>query len=361
MRVQRIKYPDNRVGWIVIGDDFLPIQPIQRYLQYCEALEYSPNTIQAYARHLRLYWEFLLENQLDWKTIKLDRLSDFVAWLRRPSSEVLLHSQERSRTERTVNTIISAVCSFYSFHCRCGEVEDVPLYGYSSSLGRKRFKPFLHHVTKGKPIQRKLLKLKEPKKSVQTLTKEQVQALIDACGNLRDKLLVTLLYETGMRIGQALGMRHEDIRSWDNEVHIVPREDNINQARAKRKQPYKVVVSMDLMSLYINYFTYEYPEGLVTDYVFVNIWEGRIGYPITYSTVSDLFERLRRKTGIKDVHPHMFRHTHATELIEAGVDMVVVKERLGHACIQTTINTYTHIRPEVLKKAYQNYLEMQEK
>ena len=49
-----------------------------------------------------------------------------------------------------------------------------------------------------------------------------MQQLVSACNLRRDKFLICLLYETGMRIGQALGLRHSDIRSWDNEIDIVP-------------------------------------------------------------------------------------------------------------------------------------------
>ncbi|HEY9780762.1 MAG TPA: tyrosine-type recombinase/integrase [Leptolyngbyaceae cyanobacterium] len=271
-----------------------------------------------------------------------------------------MQSHESRRSESTINAILSAVYSFYRFYIRIGEVKDLQLYG-TSSYGRKNYKPFLHHITKGKAVQTRLIKLKEPKKAVQTFTHEQVKALIDNCSNLRDKLLVNLLYETGIRIGEALGMRHEDFKPWDNEIHIVFRENNFNHARGKGKNHRKIDVSMQLMSLYSDYFMYEYPEDLVTDYVFVNIWGGAIGHPITYSTVAELFERLKKKTGIQDAHPHMFRHTHATELIEFGWDASLVKERLGHRNIQTTINTYTHIRPKALKKAYQDYLESKDK
>jgi integrase/recombinase XerD len=358
VKVQRIRYPDQRISWIVLGADYRPIQPIQQYLQYCEALEYSPYTIKAYAGNLKLYWEFLDDRQLDWKTIKLNQLAEFIPWLRMSdSSAIPLQQQETKRSEKTINTILSPVHSFYDFHFRSGTVENLELYKTFHSPGSKKFKPFLHHITKGSPVRKKILKLKEPKNAVQTFTSEEVKALIDACSNLRDKLLLNLLYETGMRIGQALGLRHEDFEPWNNQIHIVPREDNANQARAKGKSSYKVDVSMELMSLYSDYFMYEYPENTVSDYVFVNIWAGKIGHPITYSTVSDLFERLMSKTGIEEAHPHMFRHTHATELIEAGVDFAIVKERLGHAHIQTTINTYTHIRPKALKKAFQDYLK----
>ena len=63
----------------------------------------------------------------------------------------------------------------------------------------------------------------------------------------------------------------------------------------------------------------------------VNLWDGRIGAPMTYATVVAFFQRLQRRTGIY-ARPHMLRHTHATELIRTGKwDLAYVAERLGHA------------------------------
>jgi len=359
MKVQRVRYPDSRISWTVIGDDYLPIKPIQQYLKYLESLEKSPNTISAYARHLKLYWEFLSNGQIDWKDIasKLEKFAEFIPWLRQPNPKVVsLQPQESRRTERTINTILAAIYSFYNFHNRRGVIKDFQLYGSSSYRGSPNYKEFLYHITKGNPVPTKLIKLKEPKIAIKTFTKEQVKALIDVCAHLRDKLLLTLLYETGMRIGEALGLRHEDFKPWDNEIHIVYRSDNANRARSKNMNCRKIDVSIELMSLYSDYFMYEYPEDLITDYVFVNIWAGRIGHPITYSTVSDLFEQLRAKTGIASAHPHMMRHTHATELLKSGWDASYVRDRLGHTNVQTTINTYAHLENKDLKQAYQEFL-----
>ncbi|BAZ48756.1 integrase family protein [Nostoc sp. NIES-4103] len=66
-------------------------------------------------------------------------------------------------------------------------------------------------------------------------------------------------------------------------------------------------------------------------------------------------QRLKRKTGIA-VHPHIFRHTHATELIRQGVGMAYVQKRLDHASIQTTINTYVHVSNEDMKRQLSQYL-----
>lgn len=357
MRVQKVRLPgNNKVTWLVLDETGKFVEPIKSYLRYLEALERSPNTIHAYANHLKLYWEFLQNSKLEWTEASLEDLADFISWLRRPDPRVVsLRQQEARRLESTINVILSAVCGLYDFHERSGNTDGVGAYQMQFQPGRK-YKSFLHHINKGKETRTRLLKLKPPKRLPKTLHGEQVEQLINACKRVRDKFLVCLLNETGMRIGQILGLRHEDVRSWDNEIQIVPRSDNANGARAKTRETYKIHVSKDLMGLYSQYITEEYPEDVDSDYLFVNIWEGKRGYPLTYSTVQALFRRLSRVTGI-EVTPHMFRHTHATELIRNGMEMSYVQKRLGHASIQTTIDTYVHVNSEDMKREYQKYLE----
>jgi integrase len=177
-----------------------------------------------------------------------------------------------------------------------------------------------------------------------------------ACRHLRDKFLIRLLAETGMRIGQALGLRHSDIRSWDNEIWVVPRDDNANEARAKRagEEPLRIDVDASLMRLYGDYLGEELGE-LDTDYVFVNLWDGEIGRPLTYAAVYDLFVRLDKRTGIR-IRPHMERHSHATDLLRTGKwDLALVQKRLGHKNIATTAK-YLHLLDDDLKTAHQDYL-----
>jgi integrase len=68
----------------------------------------------------------------------------------------------------------------------------------------------LHHINKSKPTRTKLIKLKEPKRIPKTLSQEQVKQLIDACDRCRDKFLIALLYESGMRM----------VRLWDSDMKI---------------------------------------------------------------------------------------------------------------------------------------------
>lgn len=358
MKVQRVRLPeDGKVTWMVLGDDLLPVEPIQKYLSYLENLEKSPNTILSYAHHLKLFWEFLSDSSLDWKDVPLEKRAEFIQWLRSPDPKVIsLQPQEAKRTERTVNTIMSAVYSFYEFHERIGEAEIVNAYKYQYQSKRK-YKSLLHHINKSKPVQKKLLKLKELKTFPGTLSTEQVKQLIEACNRIRDKFLICLLYETGLRIGEALGLRHEDIQSMGkSEIHVVRRENNFNHARSKSATGRVIHVDKELMSLYSDYLIEEYPDDIDCDYVFVNIWEGQRGYPMTYAAVDSLFRRLRKKTEV-NVNPHLLRHTHATELIRAGWNMAYVQKRLGHSSVQTTINTYVHLTDDDIRQEYEKYLQ----
>lgn len=360
MKVQRVRIPNSdKVTWSVLGDDYLPVKPIQQFISYLESIERSPNTIRSYAFNLRLYWEYLNNNYKEWTEVGVFDLADFIVWLRNPQpSAISIHQQEAKRTEATVNLTITSVAMFYDYQERLGVVEQIPLYTLQMQPG-KRYKSFLHHINKGKPVRTKLLKLKEPKRRIETLTKEEVTQLIGACHRIRDKFLIALMYETGMRIGQALGLRHEDIRSWDNTIWVVPRNNNDNGARAKTRETYSIHVSQELMALYTDYLLEEFGE-VESDYVFVNLWDGAIGYSMRYGAIADLFRRLSQKTGI-NAHPHMLRHTHATDLIRDGWDAAHVQKRLGHASVQTVLNTYTHLNDEDMKDAYQDYLDRRNK
>ncbi|BDA71191.1 integrase family protein (plasmid) [Calothrix sp. PCC 7716] len=365
MKVQRgIICDSNRSVWMVLGDDCLPIEAIGKYLHYLDSVGRSPNTIQAYAYNLKLFWEFLRDSKLSWQEISLEQLSNFIHWLRNPYTSVLsIKVSSSKRSEKTINHCLTTVCGFYEFQERIGVNLGVNSYGYQLQSNRK-YKPFLHHISKEKEVKTRLLKIKEPKTFPGCLTPEQVDNIITACNTLRDKFLIKLLYETGLRIGEALGLRHEDMVTGNAcEIRVAPRLDNVNHARAKSGVERTVHVSKELMQWYCAYLIDEYPSDIDCDFVFVVIKahnQDKMGKPLTYKTVNSLFRRLSRKIGTK-INPHLLRHSHASDLIRAGVDMAYVKKRLGHSDIQTTINTYVHLEDEDLKLAYKEYLQNREK
>jgi len=128
--------------------------------------------------------------------------------------------------------------------------------------------------------------VKVPRKHPRILTAAEMQAILEAYARLRDRLLLVVLHDTGMRIGEALGLRHEDWAAAERTVTVVARV-NDNGARAKSAQPRTIPISAGLVRLYADYLHSEYGD-LDSDYVFVNFWAGQCGHPLTYAAVYDL-------------------------------------------------------------------------
>jgi integrase/recombinase XerD len=353
LRVQRVVMPETEFeSWTVLGDDQLPIEPVERFLAYLASIEKSPNTIKAYAHDLKDWFMYLAGRGRDWRSVTLEDVAGFVAWLRLPPQGrdgrvAVLPTVEAHCSESSVNRKLSAVTSFCGFHARHGVELSGLLITLQPTTGRGRgaatsYRPFLHQVSKHGGERRRTIKLKALKSLPKVLTVQQVQAILDACEHLRDRLLFALMLDTGVRVGEALGLRHEDFAIAQKTITVTPR-DNANRARAKTGVR-TIPASAELMRLYADYLNREY-GSLDSDYVFVNLWSAPLGRPWSYSAVYDLVVRLRTRTGIAH-GPHLFRHTYATWLLRRGAGMESVKELLGHASISTTIDTYGHLTVE---------------
>ncbi|MGZ4180283.1 MAG: tyrosine-type recombinase/integrase [Solirubrobacteraceae bacterium] len=181
--------------------------------------------------------------------------------------------------------------------------------------GRGAFKPFLHGITRDRPRGRPV-RLPERQRLPRTLSLEQVAAVIDCQQRLRDRFLFALLASTGMRVGQALGLRHEDVVSWERWIEIVPREGGSGRARSKGGAQGSVPVPGELIRLWSDYMHEEY-RALESDFVFVNLWKGAIGRPLSYSSVNELVRRTRELVGFHFT-VHQLRHTFATWRIATG-------------------------------------------
>lgn len=331
-------------SWTVVGADLRPVSPAERYLAHLAAIERSPNTVRAYAHSLAFWFDFLEARGAEWSTAGVEDVAEFVRWLRSPADNVIvLDASAARRSESTVNRHLAAVFGFYEFHARCGVRLAESLVAWRR-VPRGSFKPFLHHVTRGRPVPTRPVKLRATRRLPKTLGVEEVAVILGACTRLRDRFLFALLAETGMRIGQALGLRHADFVSRRREVRIVPRLDNVNGARAKTQTTVTIPVSTSLARLYSEYMHVEYGD-LDSDYVFVNLWSPPAGHPMCYDAVAKLVGRLRKRTGIA-FSAHLFRHTRATEMIRAGVPIEVVSKMLTHRSVTTTSDTYLHLTVE---------------
>jgi integrase/recombinase XerD len=338
------------LSWTVLGDDDVPVVPVDRFLAYLTDIGRSPNTVKAYAHDLKDYWGFIGFRGLDWREARLEDVGEFVAWLQLPpagrSGAVAVPSAAAQVTAATVNRKLAAVSAFYAHQARNG-AEAGDLLAAWRTGGRGGWKPFLHHISKGTPYRGRAISLKVPHKLPRILTVAETQAILDACTRLRDRFFFALLHESGCRAGEVLGLRHEDIAAAEREISVVPRE-NANGARAKSGGR-TVPVSGELIRLYADYLHGEYGSA-DSDYVFISIWAEPRGQAWSYPAVYDLVLRLRAKTGI-DFDPHWFRHSAATRWLRDGVPVEVVSKLLGHSSVTVTSAVYGHLTAEDARAA----------
>ena len=202
MKVQRILVPGStRRSWLVLGDDFLPVAPIQAFLTFQHNLGRSPNTVRGQAFHLKAFWAYLRDTGVGWEAVDVAHLAGFIPWLRRGGATPLLGAAEAPprRSDATIDLMLTTVHQFYDFHTRLRTGPALPLYRFVS-LPRRQYKPFLYGLAKTKPERRRVVRVQRRRRLPRTLTAGQVQALLDACARRRDRLLVALLHDTGLRI-----------------------------------------------------------------------------------------------------------------------------------------------------------------
>jgi integrase/recombinase XerD len=345
---RRVFLPGSGVeSWTVVGPDLRPVAGVDEYLAWLTSVERSPNTVEAYARDLRLFWTFLAEVGVEWDAVDVAMLGEFAAWARRPAANVVVvHEQAARRSARTVNRMLTSVVGFYEFQGRSGNRLAAALV-VKTRGGYGGYKPFLAGIAPSRPRGR-AGRLPEVKRLPRTLSLEQVAAVIDSQQRLRDRFLFALLASTGMRIGQALGLRHEDIVSWERRVVIESRQDAGSRARSKNRGRASVPVPGELIRLWSDYMHEEY-GALDADRVFVNLWEGRIGRPLSYASVDKLVARTRRRVGFHFT-AHMLRHTYATLAYRDGVGLEVIGAVLTHRSPTSTL-VYTHPTAEDLRRA----------
>lgn len=353
MRVTKVLNPANDATSFTLLDEDGVVAPAERYLRYLADTERSPNTIKAHAHDLKDWFTFLIERECDWQSVKLEDVGAFIRWLRRPpvtrgQSVSVLPMVEHHCSEATVNRKLSTVSVFYLHAARHGLDLGELVTCWEPGARHGGWKPFLHHISKSSPGSRRTVKLPTTSKIPRILSPIEVQRILDSCEHLRDRLLFAVLYDTGVRIGEALGLRHEDLAVAEREV-TVRRRVNTNGARSKSSRSRTIPVSAELIRLYADYLSGEYGD-LDSDYIFVNLWGRPHGRAMTYAAVHDLIRRLRRDTGI-DFDPHWFRHTYATRMLREKVPVEVVSKLLGHASLTTTISTYEHLSSDDARRA----------
>jgi len=168
-------------------------------------------------------------------------------------------------------------------------------------------------------------RMKEPKRLPKLLSREELRAMIGNTENAKHKLLIVMLYSTGLRLSEIRNLNHNDL--FPDEGFGIVRE-------GKGRKERRFHLSSEVVRIL--------PGG--DGFVF----GGRSG-PYSVKSIQMIIRQAARRAGIRrHVTPHMLRHSYATHLLEQGVDIRIIQELLGHASLNTT-QIYTHVAADTLK------------
>jgi integrase/recombinase XerD len=182
-----------------------------------------------------------------------------------------------------------------------------------------------------------------------TLALPDIKALIDATDptaarGIRDGAMIELLYASGLRVSELVGLKMRDVHLDASFVRV------FGKGSKERVVPMGQYAN-EKISAYLQYARPYLTKTSPSEYLFI----AREGKPMTRQGFWKLLNRYAAKAGItQHISPHTLRHSFATHLIEGGADLRVVQIMLGHSDISTT-QIYTHITRDHLKKIHSSY------
>lgn len=284
---------------------------LQGFITYLKAeRNASPYTVKSYRGDLVDFLLFLRREEIEaLEAVDHLTLRHFLAWL-----------QQQGLSKRSMARKLSAIRSFYRYLMREGFVASNPLAGASSPKLEKRLPYFL--------------------------TLEEIQLLLRAPDTstpqgLRDIAIMELLYASGLRLSEIVGLDLTDFDLRNREVRVMGKG-------SKERVVVMGKPAAAALDLYLREARPKLLANKATKAFFLNRYGKRIaGRRIQYRLV-----KYARQVGLeKKVHPHLFRHSFATHLLDGGADLRVVQELLGHALLSST-QVYTHVSQSQARKVY---------
>jgi integrase/recombinase XerD len=282
----------------------------------------AANTLSSYRRDLRRYSKHLSDRGIhDLDKVGEDDVSDFLVALRRGDPD----------SGAAALSAVSAARALIA-------VRGLHRFAAAEGLAALDVARAVRPPTPGRRL---------PK----SLTVEEVLALLEAAGGdspadgpltLRNRALLELLYSTGSRISEAVGLDVDDIDTQARSVLL----------RGKGGKQRLVPVGRPAIQALDVYLVRGRPElarrGRGTPAIFLNVRGGRLSRQSAWQVLQDAAERAGITSGVS---PHMLRHSFATHLLEGGADVRVVQELLGHASVTTT-QIYTLVTVHALREVW---------
>lgn len=289
----------------------------ERFLTFClQSNTGSANTMDAYRRDIDEFFEFLNKENID-TLEEVDRfvVNNYIVFLR----EKKIYGAGLKNT--TIARKLSSLRSFYRY-----------LNEYTS-IGTN---PFLY--------------VKAPKnkrKIPEFLFENEVNALLESFSledtvGYRNRVLFETMYACGLRVSEVVTLKIEDIDFYEDIITVT------GKGKKERMVPFYPALHQ-LLRHYLKSIRPQLEPLQMNSYVFIS----QRGKPLTSRGIQYILNKSVEESNLPiQVHPHMFRHSFATHLLDHGADLRVVQELLGHSSLSTT-QIYTHVSRQRLKEVYE--------
>lgn len=314
------------------------------FLAHLESRAFSPATVRAYAFDLVNFARFLIERGIDVAEVVPTDVFDWIDWqsVRRPGREkVVAITAGRGSSPASVNRRVAAVRALFEHQVLSGAREDNPVPAPRRGQGlRPKARGVLGHLGPGRPRQGGRL-VRQQRRLPESVEPADVSAFLADLGTHRDRAIVLLMVLGGLRAAEVRSLQLADVDQGRRRVRVV------GKGGRERTVPVERAFFAELAA----YLRSERPPGLSTPECFVVLHGQTTGRAMTEAGMRSIFRYHRATSGATRVRPHRLRHTYGTELAAAGIDLLVLRDLMGHASPETTAG-YVHLSSEHLAAEY---------
>ena len=313
-----------------------------RFLEHLTIRRFSPATVRAYAFDIANFAEFLTDRGLVLNDVEPTDLFDYLDWqsARSGTGGPVVALRRRGPAPATMNRRIAAVRGLFEYLVTVGERMENPVPAARRASGlRGQHGGLLGHVAVRTRSGGRLVR--EPNRLPESLPDEDVRAFLADLDTHRDRAMVLAMVLGGLRAAEVRSLRLADVDMGLRRVRVV------GKGNKERVVPIDDVFFSECAA----YLRSERPSRCRTPECFVVLRGPTLGQAMTEAGLRKVFRTHRDRSGATRVRPHRLRHTYGTELAAAGVDLLVLRELMGHASPETTAR-YVHLSSEMLASEF---------
>jgi integrase len=235
----------------------------------------------------------------------------------------------------TINRALAATSSFYEYlilseHYEAGQNPMLKQFDWETARVPERHRPFMGRASRQQPI-RRVLRVRTIQRVPRPMEAAQIPRLLEGLKLRRDKAMLLLMLNGGLRPGEVLNLHLEDIQYGRRRIVIRHRTDHPRGVRTKSRTERIVDLRDDVtLQTLSDYVMHERTKDSTTTHAFLLGGHGRRrNEPLSYHALVKMFERRCTRLGIRTawVTPHALRHTHATTMWDGGMRELTLQKR----------------------------------